>query len=324
MGDDQAPADGAAGGRARTAFRHEFFPYEGDAQFLAGAMEFAESAADSGELVLVAVTEPKQRLLRTKLAALRGPPAVAFMQTGTLGNNPGRLIPAWRAWLDEHREDGRAVRAIGEPPRDKSDSAQAAELLLHERLLNLAFAQSAPWWLLCPYDTQVLSDTAIEAAGNCHPLILTGGAHEPRPGYARVPHAAGALPPPGEPNRALAYGRDDLKAVRDLVGVAADRHGVHGARLQDLLIAASEVAANSILYGGAHGTLRVWTAGSAVICEFHDSGYISDPLVGRVRPRPDQIGGRGLWLVQQLCDLVQLRSSAEGGTTVRLHMHGSR
>jgi anti-sigma regulatory factor (Ser/Thr protein kinase) len=30
-------------------------------------------------------------------------------------------------------------------------------------------------------------------------------------------------------------------------------------------------------------------------------------------------GGRGLWLVNQLCDLVQLRSSAAGGV-VRLHM----
>jgi anti-sigma regulatory factor (Ser/Thr protein kinase) len=39
------------------------------------------------------------------------------------------------------------------------------------------------------------------------------------------------------------------------------------------------------------------------------------------RIRPDQLawGGRGLWLANQLCDLVQIRSGARG-TVVRLHM----
>jgi anti-sigma regulatory factor (Ser/Thr protein kinase) len=31
-------------------------------------------------------------------------------------------------------------------------------------------------------------------------------------------------------------------------------------------------------------------------------------------------GGRGLWLINQLCDLVQLRPAVDG-LTVRLHMH---
>jgi len=34
-------------------------------------------------------------------------------------------------------------------------------------------------------------------------------------------------------------------------------------------------------------------------------------------PSPEQEGGRGVYLVNQLCDLVQLRSSAEG-TTIRV------
>ena len=32
-----------------------------------------------------------------------------------------------------------------------------------------------------------------------------------------------------------------------------------------------------------------------------------------------QVAGRGLWLVHELCDLVQLRSSP-AGTVVRMHM----
>ena len=48
-------------------------------------------------------------------------------------------------------------------------------------------------------------------------------------------------------------------------------------------------------------------------------GHIADPLAGRdCRPATD-LGGRGLYMVNQLCDLVELRSSPEG-SVVRLHM----
>ena len=50
-----------------------------------------------------------------------------------------------------------------------------------------------------------------------------------------------------------------------------------------------------------------------------DDGRIEDPLVGRERPRPDQANGRGLWIANQLCDLVQVRSGHDG-TEVRLRM----
>jgi hypothetical protein len=40
-------------------------------------------------------------------------------------------------------------------------------------------------------------------------------------------------------------------------------------------------------------------------------------LVGRVRPGTDACSGRGVWLVNQLCDLVQIRS-APGGSVVRV------
>jgi anti-sigma regulatory factor (Ser/Thr protein kinase) len=40
-------------------------------------------------------------------------------------------------------------------------------------------------------------------------------------------------------------------------------------------------------------------------------------MSGRRTPTLEQEGGRGLYLVNQLCDLVQLRSS-DRGTTVRI------
>ena len=49
-----------------------------------------------------------------------------------------------------------------------------------------------------------------------------------------------------------------------------------------------------------------------------DQAGASSPL-GRERPAAGQVGGHGLWLANQLCDLVQVRSFPTG-SAVRLHM----
>ena len=90
-------------------------------------------------------------------------------------------------------------------------------------------------------------------------------------------------------------------------------------RTADLVLAAYELSTNSVQHGGGRGTLRVWRQADDVVCEVRDSGHISDPMLGRVRPPTDAAGGRGLWLANQLCDLVQLRSFSSE-TVTRLHM----
>ena len=95
------------------------------------------------------------------------------------------------------------------------------------------------------------------------------------------------------------------------VGLRPDRTG-------DLVAAVAEVATNSIRHGGGGGTLRIWRHEDALICEVTDPGHITDPLVGRRTPSPATETGRGLWLANQLCDLIQVRSSPVG-TTIRLH-----
>jgi anti-sigma regulatory factor (Ser/Thr protein kinase) len=87
----------------------------------------------------------------------------------------------------------------------------------------------------------------------------------------------------------------------------------------DLVTAASELAANSVMHGGGCGTLRLWVDDGSLLAEVEDAGRIDEPLVGRLRPGLAQEGGRGLWLANQLCELVQIRSG-EGRTVVRLHV----
>jgi len=67
------------------------------------------------------------------------------------------------------------------------------------------------------------------------------------------------------------------------------------------------------------GRVTVWTEPGLLACEVEDQGHITDPLAGRRRPSRMSPCGRGLLLVNQLCDLVRLRSGPDG-TSVRLHM----
>jgi anti-sigma regulatory factor (Ser/Thr protein kinase) len=113
--------------------------------------------------------------------------------------------------------------------------------------------------------------------------------------------------------------RTDLSQVRALVLQHAKEAGLPESRANDLVLAVSEVAANTLRHTQSSGTLTFWRDQDEVVCEVRDGGTITDPLAGRNRPAPDASGGHGLWLVRQVCDLVELNSDASG-TTIRMHM----
>lgn len=110
-----------------------------------------------------------------------------------------------------------------------------------------------------------------------------------------------------------------LSEVRARVRGYASRAGLPEARANDLVLAVSEVAANTFRHARSVGTLEIWDDGIEIVCEVRDRGVISDPLVGQRRPAANALAGHGLWLVHQLCDVVEV-VSGEGGTTIRLHM----
>ena len=146
------------------------------------------------------------------------------------------------------------------------------------------------------------------------------------PGYAEAatpqapPSFVRSLPGAPEATDELNFDRTRLSAVRRFVGEAAELAGVSGGRRSDVVLAASELAANSILHGGGRGRVRVWAEPDAFVCEVADRGHIDDTSIGRRRPSPDQINGRGLWIVSQVCDQVQVRTGADG-SVVRVRMN---
>ena len=117
----------------------------------------------------------------------------------------------------------------------------------------------------------------------------------------------------------LPFSGGDLSELRGLVANWAAREAMPFEHAEDLVLAVHEIAANSIRHGGGSGTLRLWREGESLTCEIRDAGYIADRSVGQVKPTGGPDCGRGVWIAQQLCDLVQIGSGPEG-TVIRLHM----
>jgi anti-sigma regulatory factor (Ser/Thr protein kinase) len=305
-------------------FVHEAFLYAGADAFVDRVGAFARDGVEAGEPVLVMVGARKLEALRDALGTDAA--EVEFADMETVGANPGRVIPAWADFLQRH-PDAPRVRGVGEPIWSGRRPAELVESQHHEALLNLAFADAAQMWLVCPYDVDALDEDVIEGARHTHPLVsatAVGAAHAST-GYGTLTElGADALaqplqPPVPEGAATYPYGRGDLKTVRGVVSRHATRVGLDPAQVEDLVVAVNEVATNSVTHGGGGGTIAIWDELDAVVCELHDAGRIVEPLVGRRRPPNDHRGGAGLFLAHQFCDLVQLRSS-HTGTTVRLHM----
>jgi anti-sigma regulatory factor (Ser/Thr protein kinase) len=306
------------------SFRHEALFYAGRDDFVRRTAAFLRDGIAAEEPALVVVDSEKIELLREELDGAAG--HVYFADMAEVGTNPARIIPAWREFVDEHAGSGRRLRGIGEPIWPGRTAAQLAECERHESLLNLAFADAPSWWLLCPYDTEALHPTVLEEARRTHPFLLEDGAHRPSDAYYGLEAIAAPftdpLPEPPGPTVEVAFESGPLDALRSFVAREAAAAGFDEMRMADLVLAVHELATNSLRHGGGRGTLRVWREPDALICEVRDGGLIDAPLVGRVRPPAGRPDGRGLWLANQLCDLVQIRCFPTG-SVVRLHMRTS-
>jgi anti-sigma regulatory factor (Ser/Thr protein kinase) len=299
-------------------YRHEALFYRGDEEFLAGTLPLISEAIDADAAVLVAVPKPRAKVLRDALDGRDD--TVAFADMEELGRNPGRIIAAWRDFVRAHAGGDALPLGIGEPIWPERNEAELVECQRHETLLNLAFTHETPWTLLCPYDAARLPHDVLDEARRNHPHVHERGVAHRSETYARAIPGCEPLPPPSaEPDEKTYSGSDGLAALRGHLAAGAEREGLGRARVADLVLAVDELATNTLRYARGQGVVRIWREEATLLVEVADGGHIADPLAGRDCPPPDALGGRGLFLVNQLCDLVQLRSSPEG-SVIRLHM----
>jgi anti-sigma regulatory factor (Ser/Thr protein kinase) len=294
--------------------------YANRAEFVAGTVPFIRAGVEADEPVLVVESAEKIEILRAALGKDAG--SVLFADMADVGANPARIIPAWKEFVSRHGGGGRRLRGIGEPIWKGRSADELIECQRHESLLNVAFGRGRPWWLLCPYDTEKLDASVTEEARRSHEFV-TEQSKVKRSGVFRGLEASGApfnvpLPERGTGVGRFAFASDDLASVRRFVLGQAVAAGLGPVASGELVTAVNEVATNSIRHGGGTGKVRAWQEADALICEIRDGGHFDKPLADRQRPSRNVAAPRGLWVANQMCDLVQIRTLPEG-TVVRLH-----
>ncbi|MGH2970132.1 MAG: ATP-binding protein, partial [Solirubrobacteraceae bacterium] len=124
------------------------------------------------------------------------------------------------------------------------------------------------------------------------------------------------VPDPLPDLRSLPPGRD-AGALRERLAAELAAARVPAAKALDMLLAATEVAANAWRYGGGPSELRVGRVDGRFVCEISDNGPgFDDPLAGYIPPGPGETAS-GLWIVRQLTWRQELFPS-DRGFTVRL------
>jgi anti-sigma regulatory factor (Ser/Thr protein kinase) len=107
---------------------------------------------------------------------------------------------------------------------------------------------------------------------------------------------------------------DSLVALRSAVAAHGGQFGLSDAQVEDLVLAAHELASNAVRHGGGSGRLRMWRIDGSVFCEVVDSGGgFSYPRPdGDRRPALGATGGRGLWIVARVVDVLQISTGMHG------------
>ena len=301
----------------RKTFTHEVVFYDGPAEHARAVVPFIVEGLERDERVVVALLPDVTAEVD---GAVGGDSGVEFLDMAELGANPARIIPAWQSLL--HGRGDRGIRGVGEPLWHGRRPPEVAEAQLHEALLNVAFDDGPGWRLLCPYDARSLPDAVLAEARRSHPVVHDPGADPGTSPYAghRHAHATFSEGLPGPPPDAvrIEFEASDLATLRGVVRRVAAAARVGEDAGDDLVLATHELAMNSVQHGGGHGVLLTWQDPEALVVEVRDTGVIDDPLVGRTMPDFGSVSGRGIWMANQLCSLVQVRSGREG-TQVRLH-----
>jgi serine/threonine-protein kinase RsbW len=108
---------------------------------------------------------------------------------------------------------------------------------------------------------------------------------------------------------------DDLRAVRAFVTERALALGLAEARVDLLTLAVSELTTNTLQHTTGGGHIRIWAEDGRLVCDVVDRG--EERPFGRAMPAAEAVRGRGLAIVERVCDDV-FTTTVPGGTLVRI------
>jgi len=312
--------------RAEGAFEHWACIYDDDSQFLETVLPFLADGLALGEPVLVVTTAANLELLGAALGERSA--EVDYAESAFFGRRPPRRVGAfYRYWKGgQDISGGRRVRIVAEPVWSGRSAREITAWTRMESALNVTLA-STSISMICPYDARTTDAHILADALRTHPAQVAGSRHSPSPQYtdpAAFARSCDARPLAQPPEGAETFGFDgDLRALRRFIAGSAGAHGVSGDRADMLVLAVSEIGAYLKSQWPASATVRTWEQPGSIVCDFRQPGaIISDPFLG-LRPAELVPGdGDGLWLANQICDWMEIRSDA-AGSTIQLQIPSS-
>jgi anti-sigma regulatory factor (Ser/Thr protein kinase) len=290
--------------------------HRGSGALLAAAAAFIEHGLAASEPTMAIFPTVTLERLRSRLGSSAG--RVRLEDMTVAGRNPARLLPLILEFAETARGSS---RIIGQPLWDGRSDPEVAEVMCHEALVNLALA-GRDAQVLCAYDLDAADRRVLADVRRTHPqLVSLDGRRSASVDYIAPSRGDGERHPRLEASRPpveeIPVTRE-LRGLRQRVASSALTGQLPESRRQDFVLAVNEAAINALEYGQAPRVARLWRRGSSVIAEVVARGRVDDPLVGRRNPVAHASRGRGLWIINQLCDLVQLRHE---GPTTRLRLH---
>ena len=288
--------------------------------FLSHVQPFVDEGIRRGEPVVAAVGAEELEALEGRFG--RDTAGVRLVDTREWHPHTGTRLRAFHQIVTEALAEGAEhVRLVGEPAWPSGFPELEHEWTRYESALN-AVLEPFPVTLVCTYPRSRLHPSIVESAARTHPEVVDGDARTSREYVepdALLQAWTPALPPPPAGARVLSAPQN-LAVARRFVLEQATRAGVDEDRARCLQVAANEVLTNALVHADGTVSLRVWSDGDRFVCEVVDRGPgIDDPLVGYRPPEAATMSGRGLWIVRQLVDLLQIAPGSTG-TTVRLHV----
>lgn len=289
--------------------------YRGDREYVDTVVPFIREGLAKGEPVFVAVPTVKLALLREALGDDAN--RVSMCDMAKIGRNPARTFPAFSGIDDA----GGWVRAVAEPIWPGRPREAYPACVQNEALFNEAFARRR-LITLCPYDAVGLDSSVLADARTTHPKIWQDHTVSESADFAHWEALRRYNEPlPADPQAVTqtVHSVAGLSGTRAFVAQFAQSAGLPAERIGDLQLIVTELATNSLEYTGGDCTVALWQRGGDLVCQVSDGGQLDDPLAGRRAPELHRTGGRGLFLVNALSDLVRTHTSGDG-TTIRVYL----
>jgi AcrR family transcriptional regulator len=256
---------------------HEGLVYSSDEEFLGRLIPFLADGLAAGDPTMVVLASGKSAMLREALG--QHAERVSFSDAHAMYRRPAAAFAAYRAHLETElsRPGVERVRVTGEIPLGLTDE-EYVEWMRYESMFNRGFA-GYPLWVVCGYDIRDRPEQIVADAIHTHPIVSIDGKRNTNADYietdAFVERPVRRKPKPadfdGDPVLRLTVTKErDLDEVRRAVSAAARAAGLAPRIVDDVTLAAAELAGDALRDGSGEASVHVTRTGAMWHCDVTD------------------------------------------------------